>query len=411
MTSSTFEADLTRRLNDLAEHAPLETAPPSLAPRPGSTHRLAWMVAAAVLLVASSAVVIVRLDHDPTTDKSVGTDTTTTTNGTPTSSVPVVPGWQSGAPWPLTDRVPGPAVWTGQEVLVLAGSAAPQDQPERASYDRLLSYSPTADAWRTLDNPPEPLVAPQVVWADDTLVTVDIDGTTRQWDRSEQAWTDLDPPPRWNPGVGLIDFSRGERIVWNGQEVLMPLDGIALDPTSGTWTEFPAAPGFPISPNLSRVSGVALYGDRLAVLGANRANESAFFETRLVTYDTATQTWGDLTPPFPNSAVADIEGTPGGELLISALDADLALARATPPDPAWDIRTTAPTGQVNCVPHITSVKTAVVTIDLCNQIAELRDGTWTFTTNPAHDDFLDLPEVLDINGRLLAITTGPTWLR
>jgi hypothetical protein len=301
-------------------------------------------------------------------------------------------------------------VWTGEEVLVLAGSASPQE-PERASYDRLLSYSPAADAWRTLDNPPQPLITPQIVWADGTLVTIEIGGTTRRWDRSEQAWTELDPPPRWNPGVGLIDLSRGPHEVWNGQEVLMPLDGSALDPISGTWTELPTAPGFPTAPSLSRILGVDLYGDRLAVIGANRANESELFETRLVTYNPGTQTWEDLTPPFPNSAVADIEGTPEGDLMISALDGDLDLARTTPPDPDWDISTTAPTGQVNCVPHIISATAALTSIDLCNQIAQLSGGAWTFTPRPAYNDYLDLPEILYIDGRLLAITTGPTWIR
>jgi hypothetical protein len=169
-------------------------------------------------------------------------------------------------PDPALDRVATAATaWTGRELLVWGGAAPADDAiaggPMRPGDG--LAYDPAGRAWRRLPAPPPtlPASAGPALWTGQELLVVDAEGGRQvpggglagaAYDPQTNRWRPLPASPRLGGGQLL-----GRTVLWAGTRLLVwsfwvrpggparasaDPDGVALwayDPEAGRWTTLP----------------------------------------------------------------------------------------------------------------------------------------------------------------------------
>lgn len=161
--------------------------------------------------------------------------------------------WRRLPGGPLTAREGAIGLWTGTEVLVVGGSAAPPCPPTAscAASDHLLTdgaaYNPASRTWRAIAPAPEP-----VAWADAAVVgqvayllPSDPPGgrsSLLAYDIDKDRWSRLSPPGEVGDGYRLL--GAGEHLVAyrSSDEHDPDLPDLFRDPRTEGWRPLPADP-------------------------------------------------------------------------------------------------------------------------------------------------------------------------
>jgi hypothetical protein len=222
---------------------------------------------------------------------------------------PATDTWRTLAPAPIPDVARPATAWTGDEMLIVSGMRAVAGGGTPVS--DAAAYNPVTDTWRTIASPIGTFTPPypQATWTGDSLLMVTTETTTIPTDSSEppqlrdiyrlveyrpetDTWTVIDNTfdgtlvgvtgigaavslPYGDLDGAILD-PRGQVIgsvparpatlrpafssqpIWTGIEVLIwggNADGVALDPATQTWRNFPAGN----VPN--RVDGAIVWAD------------------------------------------------------------------------------------------------------------------------------------------------------
>lgn len=231
--------------------------------------------------------------------------------------------WRSLPASPLSPRFQQQAVWTGHEVVVAGGCAAPDDG---CSNRDAAAYDPRARSWRRISDLPAGDDA-LLVAAGEQVVLVSGSSSPRSWvwKPTEDRWRPLGPVPL--AGVA----SSGTYLTWTGSEVLAVgqfgvRDGVEpardgssgpvarLDLASGRWTSGAAAPPLP-------VFGDAVWsGSELVVAGTASAGGSSTGRGVVAAYDPVADRWRQLPEP-PLGPFGPAVGWSGSELVVVGFDA------------------------------------------------------------------------------------------
>ena len=143
---------------------------------------------------------------------------------------PATGAWRTIAPAPMRSAGRPIAVWTGSEMVVLAGF----NSADAAAYD------PSTDRWRRLPGLPGQLQAPTpvAVWTGTEVVAVVADGTSTAsgasivaLDPNDGGWTELPGQP---PGMVAL--------AWTGDRLVGAAGSTAFELRSGAWVEVASAP-------------------------------------------------------------------------------------------------------------------------------------------------------------------------
>jgi hypothetical protein len=248
-------------------------------------------------------------DHDDNSDE---TDATTREQGAAAYD-PAAHTWRTLADPPELIAGSATAVWTGDEMVVLATdwddtvntSAGPND-PAGAIYD------PGEDSWRAIAPFPESRgeLSPDVSahWLDGRMIVVGVlppgagmppGQGTAAYDPATDEWEALDDAPL--PLRTASVTSTGDELVAVGPDA--PLDGegslvpgtgmaaAALDPTTGTWRMLPDPPLV-----VRKSPVVAWTGTEVLVVGGNPSESEVLADG--VAFDPATEAWSAV-PPAP----------------------------------------------------------------------------------------------------------------
>ena len=202
----------------------------------------------------------------------------------------VTPAAPSGFEWRAAHTI----VWTGRQVLIIAGSNNRQHWLTYAPSPAWLTYDPADDIWGELVLPPQPF--------------------------------------------GLELTSSG---VWTGSEVLFAhesIGGQALDPHQGTWRTLAAGP---LSPRQepSRVwtgRELVVWGgcDMLSAECSDSTGRERFRDGAV--YNPSSDTWRTMAPsPLPEGAVTAAVWA-GAEVFYYTADVDAGVAGAASYNPALD---------------------------------------------------------------------------
>ncbi len=216
-------------------------------------------------------------------------------------------GWRDIAPLPVRlNTWPGVATrWVGDR-LVVAGSTSEGVQ--------VLSYFPVEDRWDVSDPLPADRYGPGAVVITDAEVVIaggsnnDPRDTAWIYDLADQTWEQLADPP-FQP----VENMSG---VWTGTEALFiggysrssKSPAVAFDPATRQWRSLAPMPGHWLEPDqLVWTSEVVI------VVGGN---SGPAHPTELSVYDPGADVW-TLTAPLPIQAVEDLAvGWTGTELLL-----------------------------------------------------------------------------------------------
>lgn len=250
----TFEESLGERLKRVADGTKvspqleaLVEARRSRPPRRAPGARQAVAVAAAVLLVVGTVVLIGATSTSPAHGR-LGPTGTLANPRTSTAA-----GWHVIAPAPLPARSEYEAVWTGKEFIVWGGYDAGGNLADGAAYD------PATNTWRTL--PPAPLApraAPVGVWTGTEMIVAGgssnssySDGAA--YDPATNRWHRIAPIPA---SLGGNLTATGSYAVWTGSTMLVwgffgtgagshgggSLRAASYDPATNSWSAGTAAP-------------------------------------------------------------------------------------------------------------------------------------------------------------------------
>lgn len=156
------------------------------------------------------------------------------------------PAWQRLPDAPLTARDGAIGLWTGTEVLLIGGSAAPPCPPDASCVpsDRLLAdgaaYNPTRRTWRSIAPAPEPVAGADAVVVGQVAYVLPFDGQggtspLLAYDIGKDRWSRLGPPGKDGDGYRLL--SAGERLVaYRGTDERGPdLPDLFHDPRTASW--------------------------------------------------------------------------------------------------------------------------------------------------------------------------------
>lgn len=133
-------------------------------------------------------------------------------------------------------------VWTGDELVVLAGSNGPGID------DPAIAYDPVDDSWRTLTPPPvDQLGGVDSVWTGEEILLPALELAYRPAANTWRSMAAIPNPGRLSPASV---WTGAELLLWGGcRGVQCDEDpstgvgeGIAYDPSTDTWRELPEAP-------------------------------------------------------------------------------------------------------------------------------------------------------------------------
>lgn len=148
--------------------------------------------------------------------------------------------WRSLAPAPIGARGLPIMVWTGAEVLVMGG----HDE----TFDILTdgaAYAPASDSWRPVAPLPDAVAVggSAAVWTGRELVVVAGDGTgAAAYDPAGDDWRDLPDPELPNDlwSIGLVWTD--DQAILMGHPNAGHSVGLAYDPATDAWRELPESP-------------------------------------------------------------------------------------------------------------------------------------------------------------------------
>lgn len=265
-------------------------------------------------------------------------------------------GWRRMARSPLSARVPGVAVWTGTEMLVVGGSSTTPCGSGTDCFVELdpladgAAYDPAIDTWRSVSPSPVAFVHGDAVWtgtevlvvasrtvAGDARMLLSYDPAIDQWTRradSPQAglrdpvWTgdawlfasqntfDGGGDWRYEPGTDTwqrlpadpIGPAHDRRLVWTGEETILfasvfDVDGLPVNGfwevaalLDGQWRPLPA-------PAIVNNGNRWISAGRFVVNPTEGFTEEISGETHPFSgvLDISTDTWSKLPEPSPLS--------------------------------------------------------------------------------------------------------------
>ncbi len=114
--------------------------------------------------------------------------------------------WRTLAASPLDGRI-APAVWTGTDMLVVAGRNS--DRDGMFAFGDGAAYDPATDRWhKVADGPAHPGF--QATWTGEAMILF-AKGRLFRYDPATDAWTDPD----------VNQFSGQGRLLWTGRELIL----------------------------------------------------------------------------------------------------------------------------------------------------------------------------------------------
>jgi hypothetical protein len=181
---------------------------------------------------------------------------------------------------------------------------------------------------QTQVSPPTGLVwryAPAMAWTGEEILIVGgsngpgLDRVALAYDPAAGRWRDLPDPPGYAPGT--FDYVSGAPGFWTGSELLIPVSGLAFNPTVDTWRS--TAP----SPLTDRAWATYVWtGDEVFGWGGCRAENQQCDETNTglmgdgAIYDPSTDTWRTL-PPSPLAPAVHVQaGWTGSEVVVAVTE-------------------------------------------------------------------------------------------
>ena len=236
------------------------------------------------------------------------------------------------------------AVWTGSEVISLAGTDL-----EGAPVAGAAAYSPASDTWRVLADPPlaEGTVDPLVVWTGSELLAIGGTGADGSllvsagaaYDPTQDRWTWIASPP-----VGFVTarspwaWTGSELLVWpgDGGGPTMVISPIAYDPATDRWRVLP------MPPVERRQSAASVWTGSEWLVWGGTTGAAELGDG--VAYDPATDAWRVLAPS-PLSARRVRAVWTGSEMIVDAGstggdrttgNGEMALADGAAYDPVTD---------------------------------------------------------------------------
>ncbi len=160
---------------------------------------------------------------------------------------PATDSWRPLADSPLGPRAGAAAVWTGQEMLIVAGTGDGADPGTVETFTDAAAYDPATDSWRSLPDLPDldlREVGPGAVWTGEEMLVAGsrfAPGRAAAYDPASDTWREIDDGPL--SGAGQV-------VAWTGDEAIITdtmADGIAsYDPTSDSWQQLPTPSDDPI---------------------------------------------------------------------------------------------------------------------------------------------------------------------
>lgn len=222
------------------------------------------------------------------------------------------------------------AVWTGHEVLALAGDASCAHYP---CSPLAVAYDPAKDAWRSVAAPPA--INPSYTrWTGDRwLVVGNVPGTdtlvVEAYDPTTNAWSTFATPPLSGRTAVAVAWATTthELLLWGGGHNMSVVysDGSALNPATGVWRPMSA------SPLSARADAAASWdGARMVIVGGGvwipgKGDGDVFNENAVAdgaAYDPVTNTWTALpTPAFTPRMEASAVSLRTGESFVFGGDA------------------------------------------------------------------------------------------
>jgi hypothetical protein len=279
--------------------------------RPGRG-RLPWLVAAAVLLVVvAGAIVVVSAGDDdgggrvmtaPSSDpSSAATEPVAETPGSIAFSASFAPGWDIlGTGMVAPDHAAGLA-WTGRELVVVATTGA------------AWALDPQQHAWRELS--PAPVPEPRAdhmaaIWTGEEVVVVASSpgGLSSAWDPDTGRWRDLGEVPV-APSLAAYGGSASTwptALVWTGERVIDPTRMAALDPTTGEWATMPLPDDLPAYTHLL-FGGMVWDGEEAVLVGWTGDG---------LAWDATGSTYR-VVPGSPDSVTGEVDVVPSSRVVLA----------------------------------------------------------------------------------------------
>jgi hypothetical protein len=218
-----------------------------------------------------------------------------------------------GGPWerlprpPANDIFQGPelvwAVWTGEELLLLADSAF--TPPPSVGPPDALAYDPDADRWRRFTAPPPGLVSDagtlEPVWTGAEVLLWDFwdGGPGVAYNPATDRWRQLAPPPLGPRRTWTIQAWTGRQLLVVGGTCGSGVDDLcrdaaAYDPATDTWTPVPGLAGGAIAPEAAS----AWTGSELVVWSTTADKAGRSVANTASAYDPGAGRWRTV-PPAP----------------------------------------------------------------------------------------------------------------
>jgi hypothetical protein len=250
----------------------------------------------------------------PPITPSASSSISTTTPTRPTPSVTPA-SWRRIATPPFE----GPAVWDGQEVLVVhSGSTWDKKTDVERCFEEVAAYDPATDSWRML--PPGPRITPKEcesewggrtdapVWTGTELLLWG--ATNSAYDPTTNSWRRLTAPP--------TNSFAPQATVWTGRQLIgwgrlgccdfSSPDGFSFTPATGAVTRLPASP-------LQGGAGPVAFWTGSEMIVAGGGYEGGYVYDDVAAYRPATRSWRTLAR-MPVSRTGGTALWDGTELLV-----------------------------------------------------------------------------------------------
>ena len=244
--------------------------------------------------------------------------------------------------WSLLPSSPtgcGPTapVWTGQELVVLAGRTSPTcDGPEAVADPSAYALDPSAETWRRLASAPVTLSYGEAFWTGREVLVLGSEGTRPgrdvllSYSPDRDTWRIGQAPPVPERFGSSVVWTGDVLLVWGGEVdapgtaagIMSLRDGAAYDPDRDTWTTVPAAP-------IPGAAGAvtAWTGEEMVVWGGQGTEGGGAISVPRdagAAYDPDTQQWRMIAtaPTSVRQVIAESEGFAGrgawtgGELVV-----------------------------------------------------------------------------------------------
>jgi hypothetical protein len=220
------------------------------------------------------------------TDPTAPPETVATAPSSVATDVGPGSAWVPIAPSPLAEREAPAQVWTGRELIVFGGIAVQGTTP--IEFGDGAAYDPAADTWRLLGDAgrPDDLVGQaSAVWTGEEVLVVahrNTEGDLRvaRYDPAADTWTATAQPDVAGRDT-IVHWTGAELVVLGGAsgDTRSTPVGLAYSPTDDSWRVLPDPPGTP---------GISAWtGDHLVTwLQGDPAAEPV-----LASYDPAADTW------------------------------------------------------------------------------------------------------------------------